>query len=222
MCANDNPLIITLWVAFFFRSGAFRTVFLTSPHDDVTTVLKTFNFDQKYDTWALDSMRVDALVAERMTSNPAIVDIFASCGLAGIHEASVHGHIGNIAIPHGLGRIDTPLNDVYRLQPQNNILPLTKLRWSKQMADAVAALHSFPDGRIVHNDIQLTQFLFFEDGNLKLNDFNRAEILLFNEQDEEYCRYGDGPRFGDVSCLCGCWPATDSCPRTHIVSFSLH
>ena len=30
-----------------------------------------------------------------------------------------------------------------------------------------------------------------------LNDFNRAEIMLFNEKDQEYCRYRNNPGHGD-------------------------
>jgi len=48
-------------------------------------------------------------------------------------------------------------------------------------------------------DIQLSQFLLAENGMLKLNDFNRAEIMLFNEKDKEYCRYRNNPGHGDVS-----------------------
>jgi len=52
---------------------------------------------------------------------------------------------------------------------------------------------------IVHDDITLEQFLVDEDGTLKLNDFNRAEIMLWNEKDEEYCRYRNGAGGGFVS-----------------------
>lgn len=48
-------------------------------------------------------------------------------------------------------------------------------------------------------DIQLAQFLLSKDGKLKLNDFNRAEIMLFNEKDNEYCKYRNNPGHGDVS-----------------------
>ena len=37
--------------------------------------------------------------------------------------------------------------------------------------------------------IKLGQFLLTDDGHVKLNDFNRAEIMLFNEKDQEYCPY---------------------------------
>lgn len=44
----------------------------------------------------------------------------------------------------------------------------------------------------VHYSIKLAQFLWTKDGHIKLNDFNRAEIMLFNEKDQEYCPYITG------------------------------
>jgi hypothetical protein len=52
---------------------------------------------------------------------------------------------------------------------------------------------------IVHDDVQLSQFLLTPDGHLKLNDFNRAENMLFNEDENEYCKYTNNAGLGDVS-----------------------
>jgi len=50
---------------------------------------------------------------------------------------------------------------------------------------------------IVHDDVQLSQFLYGVDGTLKLNDFNRAEIMLYDENRGEYCRYKNGGGYGN-------------------------
>ena len=34
---------------------------------------------------------------------------------------------------------------------------------------------------------------------MKLNDFNRAEIMLWTGKDQEYCKYRNNPGGGDVS-----------------------
>ena len=53
---------------------------------------------------------------------------------------------------------------------------------------------------MVHQDIQLSQFLFNSDKSLvKLNDFNRAEFLLWDEDEEKYCLYHEGRGMGTVS-----------------------
>jgi hypothetical protein len=43
------------------------------------------------------------------------------------------------------------------------------------------------------------QFLLTPDRkHVKLNDFNRMEVMLWNDQDQEYCRYRNGPGQGEV------------------------
>ena len=47
---------------------------------------------------------------------------------------------------------------------------------------------------------QLGQFLFNSDKSLvKLNDFNRAEFMLYDQKGNEYCKYGEGHGAGNVS-----------------------
>ena len=69
------------------------------------------------------------------------------------------------------------------------------------LASIVAALHNYPGGVIVHDDIQLCQYLWTEDNgiNVKLNDFNRAEFMLFDEMNQDYCKFRNGEGHGDVS-----------------------
>lgn len=51
---------------------------------------------------------------------------------------------------------------------------------------------------------QLGQFLFNDDKSLiKLNDFNRAEFLLYDEKGQKYCKYGEGQGAGNVSLFQG-------------------
>ena len=53
---------------------------------------------------------------------------------------------------------------------------------------------------------QLSQYLLNADNTtLKLNDFNRAEFMLWNDKEGEYCKYGEGTGNGNVSsllCIC--------------------
>ena len=62
-------------------------------------------------------------------------------------------------------------------------------------------MHNYKDGVIIHDDIQLSQFLW-TDGTktaVKLNDFNRAEVMLWDEENQEYCTFCNGKGGGDVS-----------------------
>jgi serine/threonine protein kinase len=65
------------------------------------------------------------------------------------------------------------------------------------MAEAIADLHGFKDGVIVHGDIQLCQYLINRDGQLKLNDFNRAEVMLWDTKKQDYCRFRSGLVYGN-------------------------
>ena len=141
--------------------------------------------------------RMDALVMERLSGSPRIVDIYGHCALAVATEKldyDVEGYI----IP-GSGHPDKKhgLNDKYSVRPQNDYTPTEKLELALEMAQCIAELHGFKDGVIVHDDIQLSQFLIGPDGKLKLNDFNRAEVMLFNEEKGEYCKYKNGGVYGN-------------------------
>ncbi len=86
------------------------------------------------------------------------------------------------------------------LESANNLTSSEKLQFALQMAQGIAALHGFPDGMIVHNDVQPAQFLIgnSDEHILKLSDFNRAEIMLWDEEHQEYCRYRNGFGQGNV------------------------
>jgi len=163
-----------------------------------TVAFKAYYWGADYSNADFEYMRMDAIVAERLTWSPRIVDIYGYCGTGMINEAMVKGDIEDIAVPSD-GRLDEPLNDKDHLVIKNKLYPSQKLEYALDMAEAVLLLHSFPDGVIVHDDIQLSQFLLAADGSLKLNDFNRAEIMLYNEKDQEYCGYRNNPGRGDVS-----------------------
>ena len=62
-------------------------------------------------------------------------------------------------------------------------------------------VHHFKDGVIIHDDIQLSQFLWTDETktSVRLNDFNRAEVMFWDEEFEEYCRFHNGRGHGDVS-----------------------
>ena len=159
------------------------------------------SYDFNYEHF--EYVRVDALVAERLTSSPRIYDIYGSCGLGILSEFFPHGDMESIAVT-GSGYIEPhKLHDGYRLKPQNDLTPIEKLEICTQMAEALADLHGNKEGVIVHQDIQLSQFLWTKDkSRVKLNDFNRAEFMLWDAENKEYCHYHEGLGMGSVSFLC--------------------
>lgn len=166
---------------------------------DETVAFKAYYWGADYSNADFEYMRMDAIVAERLTWSPRIVDIYGFCGTGMINEAMVKGDMEEVAVPDEDGRLDEPPDDKDHLIIRNKLTPTQKLEYALDMAESVLLLHAYPDGVIVHDDIQLSQFLLSADGTLKLNDFNRAEIMLYNEKDKEYCRYRNNPGHGDVS-----------------------
>lgn len=148
-------------------------------------------------TWLL----VDSIVTERLSSNNLIVDIFGYAGVALIAEAFSNGDIEDDVVgQHDRSADFNPLEEPVVL-PKNNFTGSEKLKLALDMVKPVAALHNFKDGVIVHDDIQLSQFLWTDETKtaVKLNDFNRAEVMFWDEEHWEYCKYRNGRGHGDVS-----------------------
>ena len=84
--------------------------------------------------------------------------------------------------------------------------PLNKydrLRIAAQISKGVADSHYFDDlGRptIAHTDITGAQFIYI-DGIFKLNDFNRARSIRWNEKKNETCGFNVASNRGDVSSI---------------------
>lgn len=148
----------------------------------------------------LEFARMDALVMERLTSSDKIVNVYGHCGTSVVTE-SLGRDLESVAIrAEGWGGHISreELNDVEDVRPQNDLSPASKLALGLMMAEALAELHGFEDGVIVHDDVQLSQFLFSNDRKtLKLNDFNRAEVMLYSERVGKYCRYRNDGGFGN-------------------------
>ena len=182
-------------------AGAYRQVYLTSGpvSNDESFVLKMFTLDTDFGYDNYEFARMDANVNEKLNGNARIVSLYSYCGLSTTSEAMMQGDLETVAVPTGVGRPVTIPKDEQQLSVRNTLSGTQKLVRSLEMAEAVLLLHTFSGGVIVHDDIQLSQFLFSSSGQLKLNDFNRAEIMLWNEKDNEYCKYRNHPGGGDVS-----------------------
>jgi hypothetical protein len=136
-------------------------------------------YSDDYHYEAFEFMRMDAIVSERLSSSPLIVDIYGFCGLSMMSEYLPMGDLMEHATPGGDRGHPVELNDSEDVDPKNYFSATEKLTLSLEMAEAIALLHSYKGGVIVHDDIQLPQFLASKEGYLKLNDFNRAEIMLW-------------------------------------------
>eukprot|EP00815_Leptocylindrus_aporus_P011123 CAMPEP_0116059472 /NCGR_PEP_ID=MMETSP0322-20121206/5811_1 /TAXON_ID=163516 /ORGANISM="Leptocylindrus danicus var. apora, Strain B651" /LENGTH=572 /DNA_ID=CAMNT_0003543849 /DNA_START=134 /DNA_END=1852 /DNA_ORIENTATION=- len=178
-------------------SGYYRTVWAVKDDQQQKFVLKGSKYKHPIKTDFFENVRMDALVMERLTSSPRIVDMFGHCALGVITEQLDYDMETTVIPTSGTVDDEDGLKDQYDVNPQNDYKPTEKLGLALEMAKSIAELHGFQDGVIVHDDIQLSQFLIDSNGKLKLNDFNRAEVMLFDEEKGQYCRYRNGGVYGN-------------------------
>lgn len=184
----------------YLGEGAYRQVHGIDFNSNTPVAFKEFEWESAYDYKDFEFMRMDAIVSERLSSDPKTVDVYAYCGLGMLSEGLPMGDLETVALPiHDSRSVYIELEDEDDVDVLNSLSLAEKLNYSLQMAEALAELHGFPDGVIVHDDVHLGQFLLASSGKLKMHDFNRAEIMLWNEEDQEYCRYKNYKGAGDVS-----------------------
>jgi hypothetical protein len=181
----------------YLKHGGYREVFsMVHPFKNQSDLfaIKDILYDEDYDFKKYEFVRMDAIVAERLSFSPRTYNIYGFCGIGIMSEYFYHGDIENDVTGGERGDMKSEdLQDEAGLKPQNNLTGIEKLVLSLEMAEAIAELHGYTNGLIVHDDIQLSQFLFNQNRTrLILNDFNRAEFPLFDEKADDYCRYKNG------------------------------
>ena len=178
-------------------------------------VLKTLRFMHNYTTPTMVEVARDALIMEKLTSSPRIMNVYGYCSTT-VTTEFMQNEIQSRVVP-GSGYIQQiDLHDEMDMdmdmdvQPRNQWSAIQKLKIALSMAESIADLHGFHDGVIVHNDIQLCQWLQRDNGNgngndgnddtdgaVVLGDFNRASIMRWNDDQHEYCKFRTGAAFGN-------------------------
>lgn len=139
----------------------------------------------------------DSIVMERLASSDYVIDIFGHCGTS-LNVEPVAFELEKYIVPNGYIK-QNELKDAEDVMPQNDYKPMEKLEMALSMAESIAVLHGFDGGVIVHDDIQLCQWLRTSNEKLVLGDFNRAEIMEWDDKNETYCKYNNGYAYGNVS-----------------------
>lgn len=138
----------------------------------------------------MEYMRKDALVMEMLSSSSRSVDVYAHCAMSSAMEWAVTDMEDYILPTAGMvpqERMGTgagPLNEYISYEE--------KLSIALEMAKCLAVMHGHPDGPIVHGDIQLGQFYRGQDGKIKIVDYNRAEMVFYDEEKGRYCKWRNG------------------------------
>jgi serine/threonine protein kinase len=144
--------------------------------------------DEDFDYQDLEFMRLDTLVAERMTASPRIFAVFGLCGISSYSELALHGTIEEEIY----GETMRDDEDYDYEKHGNNLCSVQKAEYCLQMAQAVADLHGHKDGVIIHEDLKADQFLWNEAKTaIKLNDFSRSVIVMWDDSTQDYCAYDE-------------------------------
>lgn len=165
----------------FLSSGFFRLTFEIHGMEDEPIAMKTLRNDRDFTPNLMERHRVDALIYERTTASPWIVDIFGYCGYSGLFEYAAGGTLLDFIQDINNGR-RPPLS---RIQ---------KLSLAIQAANGITDLHTNNKDSIngyssmVHADVFLNQFVWSEN-RYKLNDFNRGHLMWWNMERNETCPY---------------------------------
>jgi len=190
---HETPLLASQ--ATFIGAGTYRQAMRIKNRfgqEQETIVVKDIHYSHGLHYDAYEFTRMDAIVAERLTSSPRIYNIYGACGVGIMSEYFPHGEIESIATPEVVLTNHTD-DEKGPLICYNNLPGLTKLEISLHMAEALAELHGHSGGVIVHQDVKLDQFFFNSNkSGVVLNDFNRAEFMLWDQSEEKYCRYREG------------------------------
>ena len=135
----------------------------------------------------LYTIPTEVLILERLTASPRITDIYGYCGVTTMIE-NLPVELTDKIQPGDGGANQTELDKLDNVYPRNQFTPLEKVQIALDMAKALADLHGFRDGVIIHGDNHIDQFLLTAHGTVKLNDFNLATILDWSDQKQQYCK----------------------------------
>jgi len=191
---NPKPKMVR-----YIASGLWRDVWAirpTSP-EEKPLILKVMKSEHDVTKRNLERHRRDALVMERLTSSPFVVDVYGYSGNTVMTEY-VETTLSDILYEHkttsskrkrqnggadiNKGSNTTRANVTRKTQQGRLALALG-------VARGVQAIHDFPDGPIVHADITAKQFLVTKEGKVKLNDFNRCRFMALNVSDNTPCNF---------------------------------
>ena len=175
----------------YLGKGYFRMAFSIVEKNQPWFILKVMRWRKEKSSIGMfspeyrEKTRVDGLVMERLSASPRITDMYGFCATSVMTEP-LPGEIWEEAVPTERTIQKHELRDKEHLDPKNKYTPTEKIEMALDLAEALAELHGFADGMIVHDDIDLGQYLRTPDGRIKLNDFNRAKVQLWDPIKEEH------------------------------------
>jgi len=192
-CNNLHEADLTIDDMKLIGRGYYRNVWITK---DGKAVIKTQSVNHGFGTNSYERQRFDAMIMEKLTASPIIVDIFGHCGNTVSTEAVPNEVYKEMIRGNGMTTMAKHLSGKSP-KTRNNLNPHEKLVLALELAETLAELHGYIGGVMIHDDVQPYQWLRTENGVLKLNDFNRGEVMFYSNRNQTYCRYKNGSAGGN-------------------------
>lgn len=188
--------------SYVFAHGYYRDAWMLKRPDtaiDKGGVLKTLRLKHNFDIEAFGGIQKDALVMERLTSSPRILNMYGHCSMSMLAEPMQY-EVEQYIVPGSGYKKQAELDKLGNLTSMNSFSVSEKLEMALAMAESIADLHGYQGGVIVHDDVQPCQWLRNSDNKIIFGDFNRAEVMKWSDK-EGYCKYKNGYVYGNVSIL---------------------
>jgi len=165
----------------FLAEGGFRSVWWM--RDDGVNgseaVMKVLSWKKSFKEREKERHRRDATAYAMLQGSPHIPNIYGYCTNTAIFDVAKGGTLEDMLE-------DPDLKVISQWKPED------KLRYAWQVTKAVADVHSvgniYNSAAISHTDIGPSQYLWI-DGMFKLNDFNRARFIRWDDKKKEACPF---------------------------------
>lgn len=179
-------------------SGGWRVAWKISEQESINYVLKTLKFNQMFDEYTYKRHQVDAIISDRLTYSPYIVDIYGYCGQSVLNEFAVSSferfmkqeredaldiikvaeYARDVAL--GLADLHHPRNDVTLASPINEEKQRLIFAAYKDLKPSNVAIFDSKTAKGSEKD---------EKYILKISDFNDAELLKWNTTSDSPCYF---------------------------------
>jgi hypothetical protein len=142
-----------------------------------TRMFKRLQLNDEFDVdyWDMHKIHCEAIIMEHFTASPSIINIFGHCSVIILAKA-MGSEVWKDIITGTRHVSQEELDQLDDVFPPNNYTVEQKLDMAIEMAKALADMHGYDDGIILHGDAHRKQWLLLskEDSRLILNAFNNA------------------------------------------------
>jgi len=182
---------------FYYRylgRGAYRDTWAINEfggEETIDSVLKTnrMHRERYFKNYDYSQTQMEALSMMLSAGSNRTMSIYGYCGTSVHVEPGTPIHHSVIRFEVYISQEELDKEQVDDVKPRNAYTPEEKLDLALTMAEGIAELHGNPGGLIVSHDLAFDQWLkSTKDGLIKLNDFNKAAVLNWNPERNEYCK----------------------------------